>query len=110
MSGYFHGLVFDETMAYATMVNTDPRLEYDLAPSAIADDESSFHPVGLPDGVEWADVGKLDWSLVAPDGDLDEKGIPLSWLGVKTISDGEEWYRTHTKMPESMIHYLARYH
>ena len=31
MSGYFHGLAFDETMAFATMVNTDPRLEYDLA-------------------------------------------------------------------------------
>ena len=69
MSGYFHGLAFDETMAFATMVNTDPRLEYDLAPVGVAADEDAFHTAALPDGVEWADTDKLDWSIIGPDHD-----------------------------------------
>ena len=110
MSGYFHGLAFDETMAFATMVNTDPRLEYDLAPVGVAADEDAFHTAALPDGVEWADTDKLDWSVIGPDHDPDHKGTPMSWHGVKTVAAGEEWYRSHTEMPECIIHYLARYH
>eukprot|EP01051_Picozoa_sp_SAG22_P002243 SAG22_NODE_99_length_20560_cov_128.669029_8_plen_77_part_00 len=26
------------------------------------------------------------------------------------VVPGEQWYREHTKMPECMIHYIARYH
>eukprot|EP01051_Picozoa_sp_SAG22_P019333 SAG22_NODE_3537_length_1655_cov_23.267959_1_plen_65_part_00 len=39
---------------------------------------------------------------------MDAKGIPISWLAVESIQEGEQWYREHTKMPECMIHYIAR--
>ena len=60
--------------------------------------------------VEWADRDKLDWSVVLDGGDLDEKGIPLSWLSVDNEADGRQWYKKHTKMPDSMIDYVARYY
>eukprot|EP01051_Picozoa_sp_SAG22_P007136 SAG22_NODE_492_length_9824_cov_12.256864_7_plen_134_part_00 len=39
---------------------------------------------------------------------MDSKGIPISWLAVESVLEGEQWYREHTRMPECMIKYIAR--
>ena len=110
MNDYFHGLQFADNKDYATMVSNNYKLCYDVVPSALLDDEDEFEPKGQADNsTEWVDRDKLDWSLKF-DEDMDAKGIPISWLAVDSVQEGEQWYRQHTKMPECMIHYIARYH
>eukprot|EP01051_Picozoa_sp_SAG22_P004816 SAG22_NODE_269_length_13236_cov_124.463424_5_plen_139_part_00 len=110
MNDYFHGLQYSETGDCATMVSSNYKMCYDVVPSALLDDEDVFEPKGEADNSsEWVERDKLDWSLKF-DEDMDAKGIPISWLAVDSIQEGEQWYREHTRMPECMIHYIARYH
>ena len=111
MPDYFKGLMYGENNQYATMITTDASLCYDIVPQFLMDVREVFEPHGDADkSVEWLDTDKVDWSVVMDGGDLDEKGIPLSWLAVKTVEEGEEWYSKHTKMPDDMIRYVARYY
>ena len=92
------------------MISSNYKMCYDVVPSALLDDPDEFEPKGEADtSIEWLDLDKADWSLKF-DEDLDAKGIPISWLSVQSVQEGEQWYRMHTKMPECMIHYIARFH
>jgi len=111
MTEYFHGLFYGDNESYATMVCTDDRFSYDIVPATLFKEEEGYEPKGSADkDVEWVDRDKLDWSVVLDGGDLDEKGIPLSWLSVDNEAEGRQWYKKHTKMPDSMIDYVARYY
>ena len=35
--------------------------------------------------------------------------MPLSFLSVKTLEQGEDWYRRNTRYPDEIIPILARY-
>eukprot|EP01051_Picozoa_sp_SAG22_P021701 SAG22_NODE_4898_length_1137_cov_2.354528_2_plen_149_part_00 len=110
MNDYFHGLQYNEAGDCATMISSNHKMTYDVVPSALLDDEDEFEPKGQADNsTEWVDRDKLDWSLKF-DEDMDRKGIPISWLAVESLQEGEQWYREHTQMPECMIHYIARYY
>ena len=112
MNDYFHGLQYNETGDCATMVSSNYKMCYDVVPAALLDDDAAhdYEPKGEADhSTEWVDRDKLDWSLKF-DEDKDRKGIPISWLAVESVPEGEQWYREHTRMPECMIHYIARYH
>ena len=97
---------------YATMICSDPNLCYDVVPLSIASAETDeWDPRASADkSVEWLDRDKVDWDFNFDAENEDSKGIPLSWLAVSNINEGEQWYREHTRMPESMINYIARYH
>ena len=59
----------------------------------------------------------IDWHVMPPkelesiyEGtELGHKGLPLSFLRVNSVEEGEEWYRQHTRHPECLIPLLARY-
>eukprot|EP01043_Picozoa_sp_COSAG02_P105209 COSAG02_NODE_41209_length_397_cov_0.664430_2_plen_105_part_01 len=105
MNDYFHGLQYSDTADCATMVSNNYKLCYDVVPCALLDDEDEFEPKGEADrSTEWVERDKLDWSLKF-DEDKGAKGIPISWLAVESIQEGEQWYREHTRMPECMVHY-----
>ena len=84
------------------------------------DDEKAsymFRKEGLDENVkipEFIDMDKVDYGLL-PSNDAykgteyEKSGIPLSFLQIETVDEGEQWYREHTKYPECMIPLLARY-
>ena len=41
---------------------------------------------------------------------LEEIGVPLSFLKIRTVEEGIQWYSEHTDMPDCMVPYLAEYH
>jgi hypothetical protein len=59
-----------------------------------------------PQCLQWHDPSMVDYSVV-PQGAV--TGPPISFLEVKTIQEGTEWYKTHTKYPELVCDMLARY-
>jgi len=82
---------------------SDPRLEYEIIKDPTKEEEN----------VEWLDMDRVDYhmSFDAYKGtDLEDKGVPLSFLDVKTVAGGMEWYSKHTQMPDCMIPFLAEYH
>ena len=111
MSEYFYGVEYADSRSHALMVCSDPMMSYEIVPEVLTKDEEVYEPLGSADPeVEYADIDRLDWSVVQDGSDLDELGIPLSWFAIKSRAEGEQWYREHTKMPESMIHYVGRYY
>ena len=84
---------------------TDPKMSYEFVKDAdVADKEED---------PEWLDVSRLDYNMWLPHlqgTEYEDSGLPLSFLQVKTVMEGEQWYRDNTKMPECMIPYLAEYH
>ena len=66
---------------------------------------------------ELLDQSRVDWSVMPPPEldavykgtDIGVNGLPLSFLRVTTVEEGEQWYREHTKHPECIIPLLARY-
>ena len=82
---------------------SDPRMEYEI----IKD------PTKEEDKVEWLDMDRVDYHMCfdAYKGtDLEDIGVPLSYLDVRTVAEGMDWYSRHTKMPDCMIPFLAEYH
>eukprot|EP01052_Picozoa_sp_SAG31_P035248 SAG31_NODE_4227_length_3444_cov_20.637668_4_plen_136_part_00 len=78
---------------------SDPTFSFDIVPIEKAEDEDYF-----PDTkVEFLDLDKVDYQF-------GEYNLPLSFLSITSREEGEQWYRTHTKVPEDMIAYLGRYH
>jgi len=63
------------------------------------------------------DLDRVDYSIPPPehlkavykDTYLENKGLPISFMSVNTVEEGEEWYRTHTRYPECFIPIMARY-
>ena len=66
---------------------------------------------------EVTSLDKVDYNMLPPpelqtlyEGTkFEEKGLPLSFLNVNTIEEGERWYAEHTRYPECLLPYLARY-
>ena len=111
MSEYFYGVEYAESRSHALMICSDPMMSYEIVPELLVKDDEAYEPLGSADpDVQYADTDRLDWSVVPDGGDLDELGIPLSWFAIKNRAAGEQWYREHTKMPESMIQYVGRYY
>eukprot|EP01048_Picozoa_sp_COSAG05_P021674 COSAG05_NODE_4067_length_1689_cov_0.811950_1_plen_157_part_00 len=107
---YFAGVQYNSDMTCALMVCSDSKLNYEIVPKAnmYSDD---FIGVGSADQeTEWISPDRVDYNFLLEGRDPEELGVPVSFLQIKTIEEGEEWYRNHTKLPESMIHYVARYH
>jgi hypothetical protein len=70
-------------------------------------------PTKEEDKVEWLDMDPVDYHMCfdAYKGtDLEDIGVPISFLDVRTVAEGMEWYSNHTKMPDCMIPFLAEYH
>ena len=110
MSEYFYGVEYADSRSHALMVCSDPMMSYEIVPEVLTKDDETYEPLGSADPeVEYADIDRLDWSVVQVGSDLDELGIPLSWFAIKNKAEGEQWYWEHTKMLDSMIHYVARY-
>ena len=74
-------------------------MSFDIVPKKQLEDEE-FFPDPEP---ELLDTSRVDYSFT-------ENNIPLSFLSITTMEEGEAWYRMNTKAPECMIPYLARYH
>ena len=63
------------------------------------------------------DLDRVDYSILPPehlkevykDTYLEDKGLPISFMSVNTVEEGEEWYRNHTRYPECFIPIMARY-
>jgi hypothetical protein len=78
-----------------------------------AEDQNTQDPTKEEDKVEWLDMDRVDYHMCfdAYKGtDLEDIGVPLSYLDVRTVAEGMEWYSRHTKMPDCMIPFLAEYH
>ena len=101
----FYGMTENESGNQITAMCSDEKMCFDIIKDKdIAEDE------GL---VEYMDTDLVDYNVILPshiNTYLEEKGVPLSFLSVRNEAEGEEWYRTHTSMPECMIPYLASYH
>ena len=76
------------------------------------------HKDALDDPVpDLLDLDRVDYSITPPEhlksvyegSDLEHKGLPISFMSVNTVEEGEEWYRTHTKYPDCFIPIMARY-
>ena len=78
---------------------SDSHLSFDIVPMKQLEDEEYF-PDPEPDLL---DTSKIDYGFT-------EDNIPLSFLSITTMEEGQAWYRVNTKVPECMIPYLARYH
>ena len=56
---------------------------------------------------EYTDLDKVDYSVDAP---VTKEPMPMSYLSVGTLEEGEEWYRQHyPQMPDELLPMLARY-
>ena len=101
----FYGMTENESGNQITAMCSDDKMCFDIIKDKdIAEDE------GL---VEYMDTDLVDYNVILPshiNTYLEEKGVPLSFLSVRNEAEGEEWYRTHTDMPDCMIPYLASYH
>ena len=74
-------------------------MSFDIVPIQQKEDEDYFPDPEL----ELLDTSMVDYCFT-------EDNIPLSFLSITTMEEGEAWYRVNTKAPECMIPYLARYH
>ena len=82
---------------------SDFKMEYEIIKDPTKEEEK----------VEWLDMDRVDYHLSLDEYKgtyLEDKGVPLSFLDVKSVEEGMEWYSTHTKMPDCMIPFLAEYH
>ena len=65
---------------------------------------------------EYTDISKYDYEVSAEQLNKTskvkhEKGIPLSFLQIKTEEEGMEWYANHyPKLPTELLPIIARYH
>ena len=63
------------------------------------------------------DLDRVDYSLPPPEHlkhiyegtPLEHKGLPISFMSVNTVEEGEDWYREHTRYPECFVPIMARY-
>ena len=56
---------------------------------------------------EYTDLEKVDYNV---DADKVKEPVPMSYLSVSTLEEGEEWYKQHyPQMPEELLPMLSRY-
>ena len=101
----FYGVMENESGNQMTAMCSDPSLCFDIViDKDIAEDEGQ---------VEYIYTDLVDYNVILPQHKntyLEDKGVPFSFLSIRNEAEGEEWYRTHTNMPDCMIPYLASYH
>ena len=103
----FYGFGSSDDGNISVAVCSDPKLEFEI----VLDPEKV--DIEIKDKVEWLDKDRVDYNLVLPehkDTYLEEIGVPLSFLEVRTVDEGMLWYSEHTDMPDCMVPYLAEYH
>ena len=63
-----------------------------------------------PASVEWVPGSRVDYNLVAPES-FEHKpgGLPMSYLQIKTVEAGTEWYKANTKYPDEVCEMMAKY-
>ena len=66
-----------------------------------------------PASVEWVSGEKLDYNLVAPVS-FERKpggcaGLPMSYLKIKSVEAGTEWYKANSKYPDEVCEMMAKY-
>ena len=90
--------------------STDPKASYTLlSPCAAAEDYN-------PASVEWVPGEKVDYNLVARES-FEKKpgfvklhaGLPMSYLQIKTVEAGTEWYKANSKYPDEVCEMMAKY-
>ena len=99
----FYGFGSSDDGNISVAVCSDPKLEFEIV----------LDPTNVKEQVEWLDKDRVDYNLVLPehkDTYLEEIGVPLSFLEVRTVEEGIQWYSEHTDMPDCMVPYLAEYH
>ena len=84
---------------------TDPKAGYTLIDPTAED----YNPAS----VEWVSGEKVDYNLVAPES-FDKKpggltGLPMSYLQIKTVEAGTEWYKANTRYPDEVCEMMAKY-
>eukprot|EP01045_Picozoa_sp_COSAG04_P019260 COSAG04_NODE_1855_length_5385_cov_4.796443_6_plen_152_part_00 len=69
-----------------------------------------------PASVEWVSGDKVDYNLVAPESFEHRRGfaklhagLPMSYLQIKTVEAGTEWYKANTKYPDEVCEMMAKY-
>ena len=89
---------------------TDAKASYTLlSPCAAAEDYN-------PASVEWVPGEKVDYNLVARES-FEKKpgfvklhaGLPMSYLQIKTVEAGTEWYKANSKYPDEVCEMMAKY-
>ena len=86
---------------------SDAKASYTLlAPEAVTADYN-------PASVEWVSGEKLDYNLVAPES-FERKpggcvGLPMSYLQIKSVEAGTEWYKANSKYPDEVCEMMAKY-
>ena len=60
---------------------------------------------------EQTETSQIDYELPVPEGAKRHKEpLPLSYLSITSLEEGEEWYRSHyPQMPEELFPMMARY-
>ena len=84
---------------------TDAKANYTLL-SPCAEDYN-------PASVEWVSGEKLDYNLVAPESFAKKPGghggLPMSYVQIKTVESGTEWYKANSKYPDEVCEMMAKY-
>ena len=86
---------------------SDAKASYTLlAPEAVTADYN-------PASVEWVSGEKLDYNLVAPVSFERKPGgcavLPMSYLQIKSVEAGTEWYKSNSKYPDEVCEMMAKY-
>ena len=85
---------------------SDPKASYTLVNSEAYGDDYN------PSSVEWVDVSLVDYNLMASES-LDAPriagGLPMSYLQIKTVREGTEWYKQNTRYPNEVCEMMAKY-
>ena len=85
--------------------SNDPKASYTL----VSPDAEDYNPKS----VEWIPGNLVDYNLVAPES-FEHKpgghsGLPMSYLQIKTVEAGTEWYKANTKYPHEVCEMMAKY-
>ena len=82
--------------------SSDPKASYTLVDKNAED----YNPAS----VEWVPGSSVDYNLVAPES-FEHKpgGLPMSYLQIKTVEAGTEWYKANTKYPDEVCEMMAKY-
>ena len=91
-------------------VASDPKASYTLLNPDVPEDYS-------PACIDWVSADKVDYNLMPPSAvegkyeasSVKNHGLPLSYLQIRSVEEGAEWYKAHTRYPDMVCDMLARY-
>ena len=82
---------------------SDDRASYSLiSPVAVKADYN-------PAQTEFVHYHKVDYDVCGSNVDAQPFGVPSSYLNIRTVEEGTEWFARNTKYPEMVCEMLARY-